>query len=128
MGEFFAILLIAALCFLFAAQMFYWFCVHRLVEFEYTNYYEFWLEDGKPIGGFGTVGKSRESSFWAGSWAREACIGKWLTETPDWIERDLRALDRLNKLRRAHKVMWFSVYVIGAVFFVTLFFRYEDWI
>ncbi|HEY0428448.1 MAG TPA: hypothetical protein VGC76_11760 [Pyrinomonadaceae bacterium] len=105
---------------LFGATLFYLFCVDRLIRFEYKNYKDEWIKDGKPYGYYWT---SRESTFWQGCSSREACSKKWLEEKPDWIQQDPKAIDLLNRLHRSKWFMYFSLSIWGALFLVFLLFE-----
>jgi len=114
------ILLLASLLLFFGAALVYFFCVDRLIRFQYKNYREQWIRDGRPYGYFWT---SKESSFWLGCFSREACVKKWLEEKPDWIQEDAKAVDRLNWIRRAKSFMYFSMSICGVILLVFLLFK-----
>ena len=114
------ILLIVSIFPVFMSSIYHFYCFDRVVRFEFKNYKNEWIKDGKPYGFFWT---SKESTYWQGCISRNACLEKWLKENPEWIQNDSKVTHLLNRLRFSKRLAYFSLGVCGVIFIIFLIFR-----
>jgi hypothetical protein len=79
----------------------------KLVKIEYTKYRKDWIKDGKPRGFFWWP---PERTLFSSSLALQALSLKWLFKTPQWMNSDAVAIQRLKRLRLS--VLTFYVGII----------------
>src|SRR5260221_9709761 len=86
--------------------------VSWLIKIEYDSHRDSWEADGQPSDYFGYV-----SSKWA---PRMFVSAAWVFSTPDWMERDQKAL----KLVAAYRLT-FVLWILGLITLVVLMPRHR---
>jgi hypothetical protein len=77
----------------------------KLVDFQFQNYNDLWVADGRPIGGKLT---RSNLSFLASDFATISCAISWAISRPSWLSQgSFTDKFRINMIR------WFSVSLIG---------------
>ena len=88
----------------------------RLLTYEYKNFNEFWIRDGKPHGLLcGSPELGRSFVFFSSTCGRGGWLfWKWLFSTPEWAKRNNEILNEIFYMRR--------YFVISIVCFLISFF------
>lgn len=94
----------------------------RVVRYEYHNYNEYWVADGKPIGFF-WVPKESESNLLgfpkiSSSKARSRYSKSWIFTTPEWTKRDVKARKLLFQYKTS--AIFAFLYSLFWIIFVVL--------
>lgn len=82
--------------------------IDRLFEYEFREYHDQWIVDGKP-GGFFWNPKGTPFLSWS-FFVRSSRLSSWFFVTPDWIKGD-RYANFLMWLHRLLIVLLFAPYI-----------------
>ncbi len=77
-----------------------------LIELEYVDFHEQWLQDGRPVGGKRSRGAA---SFWLSGFSRNIVLQRWLMSTPTWAQGHERAMGLLKRFRLSAAAMILSI-------------------
>jgi hypothetical protein len=77
----------------------------KVVDFQFQNYNDAWVSDGRPIGGKIT---RRNLSFFRSDFATFCCGISWTISRPNWLPRG-SVTDKF----RTEMIRWFLISLIG---------------
>ncbi len=77
----------------------------KVVDFQFQNYNDAWVADGRPIGGKIT---RRNLSFFASDFATISCGISWIISRPSWLLQG-SVTDKF----RTDMIRWFLISLIG---------------
>ena len=80
----------------------------ELVKCQKRDFYNIWVEDGKPYGFFWIP---KESNLFKGSMARNRLSIQWLFNTPDWVRESEYATKLLLRMRIS-TILWYMALLI----------------
>jgi hypothetical protein len=93
-------------------------CRRYLVDYQFANHHDSWLETGRPLGGKAT---RAEASFFGSDFAAFATFG-WLFERPAWLPRD--SCGEVLRRRAVRYLLLAPLGIIPLGAAVLLFFRF----
>lgn len=71
---------------LFSSLIFGFITFDQIVRVQHANYYQAWIEDGKPDGFFWRP--PGRNVFQRMNWSGTLCVLKWLFITPNWVKQE----------------------------------------
>jgi len=77
----------------------------KVVDFQFQNYNDAWVADGRPIGGKIT---RRNLSFLASDFATISCGMSWMISRPSWLPQG-----SVTDKCRIDIIRWFLISLIG---------------
>ena len=93
-------------------------CRRKLIDYQFTNHHDAWVEAGRPLGGKAT---RAEASFFVSDFAAYSTMG-WMFERPTWLPPE--SPGELLRRRALRYLLLAPTGIIPMVAAVLLFIRF----